>query len=256
MRKKIRPLKYPRENIFDHQIPTRKAFGLTKYSGEKVSFTKSTCLQLLHGLTVLKKFHRISESSDSRQTEAVTAGVLWKEMFLKISQNSQENTFAKVSFLISCRLESCDFIQKQALSQVLIFEFREIFKKNLLQDTFVRLLLKLSSFFCNTSCLQPTNLWKQFFVSMKCDSKRHFWSCLLQGIFPQQLFLRALLDDYFFTIVPVYSKRGDFSSRESRFTTNAPMYHVNGYYIFGSNSNIFWQQFWIQFLLLTLFYRE
>ena len=147
MRKKIRPLKYPRENIFDHQIPTRKAFGLTKYSGEKVSFTKSTCLQLLHGLTVLKKFHRISESSDSRQTEAVTAGVLWKEMFLKISQNSQENTFAKVSFLISCRLESCDFIQKQALSQVLIFEFREIFKKNLLQDTFVRLLLKLSSFF-------------------------------------------------------------------------------------------------------------
>ena len=75
-RKKIRHLKYPREKIFDHEIPTRKAFGLTKYSREKVSFTKSTCLQLLHRLTVLEKFHRISESPDSRQTEAVTAGVL------------------------------------------------------------------------------------------------------------------------------------------------------------------------------------
>ena len=33
-------------------------------------------------------------------TEAATEGVLWEKMFLKILQNSQENTCARVSFLI------------------------------------------------------------------------------------------------------------------------------------------------------------
>ena len=32
--------------------------------------------------------------------EAATEGVLWKKVFLKISQNSQENTCARVSFLV------------------------------------------------------------------------------------------------------------------------------------------------------------
>ena len=32
--------------------------------------------------------------------EAPTRGVLWKKVFLEISQNSQENTCARVSFLI------------------------------------------------------------------------------------------------------------------------------------------------------------
>ena len=33
-------------------------------------------------------------------SEAATGGVLWKKVFLKISQNSRENTGNKVSFLI------------------------------------------------------------------------------------------------------------------------------------------------------------
>ena len=33
-------------------------------------------------------------------TEAATAGVLYKKVFLKISQNSQENTCSRASFLI------------------------------------------------------------------------------------------------------------------------------------------------------------
>ena len=33
-------------------------------------------------------------------TKATTKGVLWKKVFLKISENSQENTCAIVSFLI------------------------------------------------------------------------------------------------------------------------------------------------------------
>ena len=35
-----------------------------------------------------------------RGAEAATRGVLWKKVFLKIWQNSQENTFARVYFLI------------------------------------------------------------------------------------------------------------------------------------------------------------
>ena len=34
-------------------------------------------------------------------TEAATGGVLWKKVFLEISQNSQENTCARASFLIN-----------------------------------------------------------------------------------------------------------------------------------------------------------
>ena len=41
-----------------------------------------------------------------------------KQVFLKISQNSQGNTFARVSFLI----------QKETLAQVFPCEFGEIFK--------------------------------------------------------------------------------------------------------------------------------
>ena len=35
-----------------------------------------------------------------KRTEAVTGGVSIKKVFLKVSQNSQENTCARVSFLI------------------------------------------------------------------------------------------------------------------------------------------------------------
>ena len=38
--------------------------------------------------------------------EAATRGVLWKKVFLEISQNSQENTFARVSFLITLQAKT------------------------------------------------------------------------------------------------------------------------------------------------------
>ena len=34
-----------------------------------------------------------------KKTEGATRGALWKKVFLKISQNSQESTCARVSFL-------------------------------------------------------------------------------------------------------------------------------------------------------------
>ena len=45
--------------------------------------------------------------------EAATGGVLYKKVFLKILQNSQENTCARVSFLIKLLLNlfSCEFYE-------------------------------------------------------------------------------------------------------------------------------------------------
>ena len=37
---------------------------------------------------------------NSEGSEATTIGVLWEKVFLEISQNSQENTRARVSFII------------------------------------------------------------------------------------------------------------------------------------------------------------
>ena len=49
-------------------------------------------------------------------------------MFLEISQNSQENNHAGVSFLIKLQALACSFIKKETLSQVFSCEFCEIYK--------------------------------------------------------------------------------------------------------------------------------
>ena len=52
-------------------------------------------------------------------------------MFLEISQNSQENTGARVFFLIKLQvagLEACNFIKKGTLAQVFSCGFCEISK--------------------------------------------------------------------------------------------------------------------------------
>ena len=49
-----------------------------------------------------------------------------KKLFLKISQNSQENTCARVSFLIKLQAQACNFIIKETLAQVFSCEFCEI----------------------------------------------------------------------------------------------------------------------------------
>ena len=54
-------------------------------------------------------------------------------MFLKISQNYQENTSARVSFLMN--LQACNFIKKETLAQMFSFEFYEIFQTKFLKKT-------------------------------------------------------------------------------------------------------------------------
>ena len=49
-----------------------------------------------------------------------------KKVFLEISQNLEENTFARGSFLI--KLEAYNFIKKETLTQVFSCEFYDISK--------------------------------------------------------------------------------------------------------------------------------
>ena len=59
--------------------------------------------------------------------EAVTRRYSVKKVFLKISQISQKNACARVSFLI-IKFQACNFIKKETLAQAFSCEFCEIFK--------------------------------------------------------------------------------------------------------------------------------
>ena len=51
-----------------------------------------------------------------------------KNVFLEISQISQENTCARISLLIKLQASACNFIKKETLAQVFSCEFCVIFK--------------------------------------------------------------------------------------------------------------------------------
>ena len=57
-----------------------------------------------------------------------------KQVFLKISQNSQENTLVGVSFLIKLQVSACNFIKKETVAQVFSCEIYEIFKNTFLTE--------------------------------------------------------------------------------------------------------------------------
>ena len=61
--------------------------------------------------------------------DADTEGVLCENVFLEISQNSQENTCARASFVKK-------FIKKETLPQVFFCEFFEISKKFFTKESF------------------------------------------------------------------------------------------------------------------------
>ena len=58
-----------------------------------------------------------------------------KKVLLKVSQNSLENTCAKVSISIKLQASTCSFTKKETLTEVLSYEFWEIFKNTFLQNT-------------------------------------------------------------------------------------------------------------------------
>ena len=58
-----------------------------------------------------------------------------KKVFLEISQNSQENTCARVSVLIKFQAGACKFIKTEALAQVSSCEFCGISKNTFFYRT-------------------------------------------------------------------------------------------------------------------------
>ena len=68
-------------------------------------------------------------------TEVVTWRCSVENVSLKFLQNSQENTCARISFLISWWPEAGSFIEKESLAQVFSYEFCEMFKKTFFYRT-------------------------------------------------------------------------------------------------------------------------
>ena len=58
-----------------------------------------------------------------------------KKVFLEISENSQENTCARVSFLEKLQAGACKFIKKETLAQVSSCEFCKITKNTFFYGT-------------------------------------------------------------------------------------------------------------------------
>ena len=90
-------------------------------------------IHILNLLMTLRKYIQIHRSSHHRYS--MKKGVL-------SSQNSQESTCARVSFLIKLQASPCIFIKKDTLVQVFSRKFCKISKKNFLKNTFERMLLE------------------------------------------------------------------------------------------------------------------
>ena len=72
------------------------------------------------------------------------------EVFTKVSQNSQENFCARVSFLIKLQAPACNFIKKGTLAQLFTCEFFEISKSTF----FTEHLWVAGSVICNKSAAE------------------------------------------------------------------------------------------------------
>ena len=73
-------------------------------------------------------FYMITASvmKELKMTEAVAQRCSVKKVFPEISQNSQENTCPKISFLIKLQASSCICTKKETLAYVFSYEFWKI----------------------------------------------------------------------------------------------------------------------------------
>ena len=75
--------------------------------------------------------------------EAAIGGVLLKKVFLEISQNSQEKTCARDTFLNKIAgLRPATSLKKESLAQMFSCEFSKFLRTTFLQNTSGRLLLE------------------------------------------------------------------------------------------------------------------
>ena len=95
--------------------------------------------------SMMKFFVKIVTSKETtpllRRFRSSHRGCSVKGVFLEISQKSQENTCVRVSFLINCMPQACNFIKKEALVQCFPVNFAKFLRTPFLQNTSRRLLL-------------------------------------------------------------------------------------------------------------------
>ena len=68
---------------------------------------------IVHGVGLVLHFLSKVRISSGASTKAATGGFLYKNTLLKISQNSQENTCARDSFLIKLQTSGLKFYEKR-----------------------------------------------------------------------------------------------------------------------------------------------
>ena len=76
---------------------------------------------------VIRDLYYLTEEADRRRCSV-------KKVFLNISQNSQENSCARVSFLIKFQVQTCNFIKNETLTQLFFYEFCEILKNSFFME--------------------------------------------------------------------------------------------------------------------------
>ena len=93
-------------------------------------------------------------------TEAATRGVLIKKVFLEISQDSQENTCVRVSFLIKKR--PAHLLKKRPWHRCFPVNFVKLLKTPFLPEHLRWLLLSIESELMHWSWKSPMVYWKNF----------------------------------------------------------------------------------------------
>ena len=88
---------------------------------------------------------------------AVTTGVLYKNVYLKVSQISQEKTCVRLSCLLKLQADDCNFIKKETLVQVFSCEFFEIFRNTFVTEHLRWLLLNIES--CSWTSIEISKYW-------------------------------------------------------------------------------------------------
>ena len=107
--------------MYIYYFPINKSYIRLLWVFIRLPYRKLKHSWVLYKNHLLRLYHEISSNSKGmkkwcKELKAVTGGVLLKEVFLKVSQNSRENTCVTASFLIKLQGWACDFIKKETLA--------------------------------------------------------------------------------------------------------------------------------------------
>ena len=136
-------------------------------------------------LIVHKNLHHFSPgfSLSLSLSFSLSLCILYFKVFLKILQNSQENTCARVSFLIKLQAKACNLIKKGLQQRYFLVNFKKFLRTPFLQNTswrnvhhFVYVLL---IFFRFHKCFNIFHLRKDFITNRFFHFNMRFFIFLL-----------------------------------------------------------------------------